>query len=537
MSRRLGALMFFRIVLITIVLGATTFVYWLEDADLGRANAKFLYGIIALTYFLTLLYALAIRLNANLKPLAWFQLAGDIVMATLLLHVTGGPQSAYSFFFPLSIISAAVILYRKGAIYACVATGVAFSLTVVLGWKGIIPPIDGQPILPTEISTVEFGRSLSLNLAAIVGMGALAINLGTQLDQTSVAVEAQKSVAADIMTLHRDIVHSLASGVITTDRKGRVSSYNEAAKDILGIPPDVEFRPPLHKISKELETSIENLKLGETLRRGELTIPYKGENKVLGISITPLVDHKLEILGRIINFQDLSDMKRMEDHMQRSERLAVIGGLAAGVAHEIRNPLASISGSIELLGSLPDVDDENKALMNIVTREIDRLNVLITELLDYTNPKALQKSEIKVGLLIQDILSVIAQDENLNEIHIHFQFENETPENYDKEKLQQALWNLIKNAAEAASEGGKTVSIKGSQTEEWTHIEIADTGPGIPEDKISRIFDPFFTTKAKGTGLGLATAHGIILEHGGTLVAKNMLGQGAAFFIQLPKKA
>ena len=400
--------MLFRIVLITIVLGATTFVYWLEEADLSLPNARFLYGIIAITYFLTLLYSLAIRFGARLKPLAWFQLTGDIVMATLLLHVTGGAQSAYSFFFPLSIIAAAVLLYRKGAIYSCVAAGLAFALTAILGWKGIIPPIEGQPVLPSEISTVEFGRSLSLNLAAIVGMGALAINLGTQLDQTSVAVEAQKSVAADLMTLHRDIVHSLASGVITTDREGRVTSYNEAAKDILGIGPDIEFRPPLRDISQDLEKSLDGLKLDETMRRGELVIPSQGENKVLGISITPLVDHKLEILGRIINFQDLSDMKRMEEHMHRSERLAVIGGLAAGVAHEIRNPLASISGSIELLGSLPDVDEENKTLMTIVTREIDKLNVLITELLDYTNPKELHESSTSCQAIIDDILQVLS---------------------------------------------------------------------------------------------------------------------------------
>jgi signal transduction histidine kinase len=221
--------------------------------------------------------------------------------------------------------------------------------------------------------------------------------------------------------------------------------------------------------------------------------------------------------------------------MQRAERLAVIGGLAAGVAHEIRNPLASISGSIELLTAAPQVDDDSRALAEIVHREVARPNTLISELLDYANPRPLAAVDLDVSELVRETLRVFQQDRDFARVAL----EAELPEGggpvilADPEKLRQVLWNLLRNAAEATDEGKVTVRVE-LQPAGKVGIAVIDNGPGISSEHLERIFDPFFTTKQAGSGLGLATVHAIVIGHGGTVHVSSKIGQGATFVVRLP---
>jgi two-component system sensor histidine kinase PilS (NtrC family) len=253
--------------------------------------------------------------------------------------------------------------------------------------------------------------------------------------------------------------------------------------------------------------------------------------------VSPLVDRNQSAIGRVINFQDLTELRRMEQQVRRTERLAVIGGLAAGVAHEIRNPLASISGSIELLRSSPTESDETGALMDIVTREIDRLNELITELLDYTNPRPPTKVALDLAEVVRGTAGAFSKDRDFADVALAVDIAapgGQLEVDADPEKLRQVMWNLLRNAAQAAMEGGGSVEVRVSLAGERAIVEVADDGQGIASEDIDRIFDPFFTTKEHGTGLGLAIVHNIVLEHRGSISARRRPRGGTVFRLELP---
>jgi two-component system sensor histidine kinase PilS (NtrC family) len=258
--------------------------------------------------------------------------------------------------------------------------------------------------------------------------------------------------------------------------------------------------------------------------------------RTLGISVSPLRDVTEAVIGRVINFQDLTDLRTLEETMRRAERLATVGQLAAGIAPEIRTPLAAISGSIELLGHAPTASDEDKALMTIVLREIDRLNALVGELLDYANPRPPELVEFDMGELLAETLQVIRRDRSSGAVHLSAELPAEPLVVVaDPSKLRQVAWNLVRNATEAITAGAGTVVVRARADGEQVVVEVEDDGPGIPADQLGRIFDPFFTTKKRGTGLGLATCHGIVAEHGGTLTVESAPGKGSKFVMAIPR--
>jgi two-component system sensor histidine kinase PilS (NtrC family) len=209
---------------------------------------------------------------------------------------------------------------------------------------------------------------------------------------------------------------------------------------------------------------------------------------------------------------------------------------AVGVAHEIRNPLAAISGSIELLRQGPAASDEDRALMAIVHREITRLNALIGDLLDYANPKPPQPVDFDLGVLIEEILQVARGEQAFAKVEMAMEVDRPLPIHADPAKLRQVLWNLLRNAADAAALGGNHVTVDARRTPSATTIVVSDDGPGIAADKLAHIFDPFFTTKHHGTGLGLATCHAIIAEHHGHIDASSELGKGTKMVVTIPSE-
>ena len=530
--------MAFRVLLITLVMGATTVLYWLSDTnDLTQPTALILYGIIAITYLLTIIYARVLGKDGDLTNLAIWQIAGDLVIATIIVHVTGGVQSAYTFFYPLAIIASAVVRSQRGAILVAAAAALLFLVVAYLGWTELLPTPEGPAGPPSELSSLAFARALGLNLAAIVGVGAMAVQLAAQLQKSSHDLEVHRSVAADLLTLHEDIVRCLTSGLVTVDLSGIVLSMNEAACEILGSPQEQVIGAPLERFSPVLAAALTESPIRQQARRGEVRHEGKNEPLILGVSISPLLDHTSAAVGRIINFQDLTEVRQLEEQIHRAERLAVIGTMAAGVAHEIRNPLASISGSIELLSSSPSQDEDNVALMSIVTREIERLNSLITELLDYASPRAPSIMEFDVGEVIRDTLRVFAQNANFSSVQVEFlddHGEASLKVEADPEKIRQVIWNLLRNGAEAASNGGKHVWVSAKRVSNSVVLTFRDDGPGIAPELIDKVFDPFFTTKSEGSGLGLAVVQSTVLDHHGRVWAESDGATGASIHVSLP---
>jgi two-component system sensor histidine kinase PilS (NtrC family) len=531
------------VALITLVLGATTLLYWLADAQ-GAPGTLLLYGIIGTTYLLTLVYAVALRRLRRLSRLAHLQLAADLVIASLVVQMTGGAQSAYTFFFPLTIIGAATVCSRDATIWIALAAALLFILVGLLGWVGVLPALGALDL--RSVSPLELSRSLGLNLAAIVGVSILALNLATQLQRTSASLASERSAAADLLTLHSDIVRCLSSGLLTVDPWDVVLTINQSACEILSTTPVAAVARQVDAVMPGLSEITKGLGPKGVLQRAELTVERAGQSPlVVGVSISPLADHGGRFLGRVVSFQDLTDLRKMEVSVKQAERLAVVGGLAAAVAHEIRNPLASISGSIELLGQMPQPDEDSRALMGIVTREIDRLNGLVTDLLDYSNPRPLKIAPIDVAELVRDTVRVFGQDRGLGGISVAAELGDdgaERPEDGggevhlhgDAAKLRQVLWNLMRNAAEAAAEGGGHVVVELERGEHDVAVRVRDDGPGIPSEHRDRVFEPFFTTKSRGSGLGLATVLNLVTDHRGTIQLDSQVGRGTCFTVRLP---
>jgi len=537
-SRRVIYLMLFRLVLISLVLGTTILLSWLSDVDLSAPASLVLFAIIGATYLLTLVYSLLIRRGLNPMRLADVQVAVDLVTTTLLVHVTGGAQSGYTFFFPLAIIGAATVRFRAGAVVVALASVALFVGVSLLGAADLLPVPSGQRVLPFELTGLELGRALALNLAAFAGVAVLAFNLGAQIQRTTASLESERSAAADLYALHDDIVRCLSSGLVTVDEQDNVLTMNRTACEVLSVAPDAVIGRPVDDIMPGISEKADALAQPDAPRRTDLTLERAdGTRLVLGLSSSPLRNNQDVAIGRILNFQDLTDLRAMEEQMKRAERLAVIGRLAAGVAHEIRNPLASISGSIELLRTSPDALDDNRALMEIITREIDRLNLMVDDLLDYANPQPARIVEFDLAAMVTETMRVFRQDRGLENVTLE-----PAPDSLaeglsvrgDPGKLRQVVWNLLRNAAEAVSGTDGSIEVSVSSVGQTAEIEVKDDGGGVPPENLERMFDPFFTTKSRGSGLGLATCQNIVQEHGGSIRAESEVGAGCRVTVRLP---
>jgi two-component system sensor histidine kinase PilS (NtrC family) len=486
-------------------------------------------GIIAITYLTSIVFGVMLRRGLSARQVAAPMHAADLAVTSLLVFTTGGAESPYAFLYALSVVGAGALAYRRGAVVVTLASITSLIVVSLLAWTRAIPLPELSQLHPWEQSATDLVRTLGINLAALIGVGALSFIFGDQLQRGVETLATTRKAAADLLTLHEDIVRSLSSGLITIAPDGIVLAANIAAADILGQPPALAGQP-VDKLMPGLSALIATGH-GE-LRRADLQL---APELTVGVTVSPLRDVKNQVIGRVVNFQDLTELRRLEAQSRRSERLAIVGQLAAGIAHEIRNPLASISGSIELLRQGPSASDDDRTLMTIVHREIQRLNVLIGDLLDYANPRPPQPVDFDLGVMVEETLQVARGENGFATVHMAMAVDRPLPLHADPAKLRQVLWNLLRNAADAAAVGGRHVHVDARRTFDATTLIVSDDGPGIAADQLARIFDPFFTTKSNGTGLGLATCHAIIAEHGGHIDVDSIPGKGTRMVISLPR--
>jgi two-component system sensor histidine kinase PilS (NtrC family) len=527
--RRLTYLMLFRVGLVTLLLAAALVAEL--GASVGEAHApevKSLWGLIVATYGLTIFFAIALPRMHRVAAFAEAQVGADLVLATLLVHVSGGAESGFVFMYILVIVGGAFVLGR-GALITTVA---AVALYVADGL------VNNNLPLRTLI------RTLAVNSVAFAATGMLATRLSTELRRAGEHIAYQGMRLRDLAALHQDVVRGLTSGLVTVGLDLHIITFNKSAAEITGI-------APAHAIGRRADEVMPGLgalfaAAGDgALRRGEIVQQVGNEDglaeaRTLGVSLSPLVDAGGHVLGRIVNFQDLTELRRMQVAVERAERLAAVGRLAAGVAHEIRNPLAAISGSIELLSQGPSADaaPENTQLMGIVLREVDRLNALITELLEFARPHGAELHRLDVTATLSELLRVFENDKRLNGVQVQLRAPAPVWVDADPGQFRQVVWNLLRNAAEATSDGSPiVVEVGASQTRDgtrWARLTVRDHGPGIPPEHRGRLFEPFFSTKKSGSGLGLAIVHRIIDEHHGAIEVDNPPGGGAAITVRLP---
>jgi two-component system, NtrC family, sensor histidine kinase PilS len=528
LGRRVSRLLLLRTLVVSVVLGLSLWI--LAIGEQVPPSAVWLQsGIIAVTYVTSIVFGVLLRRGFPPRRVARPMQAADLAVTSLLVYATGGIESPYVFLYALSIVGAGALSYRRGAVVVTLASLSSLIAVTLLAWTQAFELPAASQIRPWELSGVALGRTLGINLAALIGVGVLSFIFGDQLQRGAETLATTRKAAAELLTLHEDIVRSLSSGLITIAPDGIVLTANAAAADILGQPP-VLAGQPVDKLMPGLSALIAT-GFGE-LRRADL---HLADDLTVGVTVSPLRDVKNQVIGRVVNFQDLTELRRLEAQSRRSERLAMVGQLAAGVAHEIRNPLASISGSIELLRQGPAASEDDRRLMAIVHREIQRLNVLIGDLLDYANPRPPQLVDFDLGVMVEETLQVARGEQVFATVEMAMAVDRPLPVHADPAKLRQVLWNLLRNAADAAAVGGKHVHVDARRGTDETTIIVADDGPGIPADQLAHIFDPFYTTKSKGTGLGLATCHAIVAEHHGHIDVASEVGRGTQMVVTIPR--
>jgi two-component system sensor histidine kinase PilS (NtrC family) len=508
LHRKLVWLTFFRLATVTVLLGGTAVVNWQFGARAIPAVTP-LYAAVAATYGASLVFSILLRLRALEQAVAVAQIVLDVAIAVAVVATTGVTESIFVFMFLLAIVNGAILLHRVGAF---AALGLA-----LLGYFGLVVGLH-----PSDVART----TLFAHGAAFVATGALASWLTEQLRRSDERLAESESDLAAVTALHESIVQSVTSGLLTLDLRGRVTFLNRAGEQITGLALERLFGEPADRWFPAFAR--------EGRDEAEYTNPG-GERRLLGYNVFDLHGRSGRA-GTAVIFQDLTDLRAMEEAVERSKRLADLGTVAAGLAHELRNPLASISGCVELLRGAQGLSAEEQRVMGIVLRETARLDGLLTRFLEFTRPAPLQRVPTDLAVVAGETLDVFAADPGAAGLRLERSFA-EARVSCDPDQLRQLLWNLLANAAQAIREAGKggvvTVAC-GPAPEGGATLVVADDGPGLPAGAAARIFTPFFTTKPTGTGLGLAVVHRIVDAHGGSIVVDSTPGEGARFTVRLP---
>ena len=526
--RRLLWLAAFRVAAVTVLVGTTAVITFKGGEPLGGQSTISLSTLAVGTNLLQIGVVLLLRLRRWLEGLAYVQIVGDVAFAAALVYLTGGADSLFTFLYLLAIVNGGILLARQGAWFAaCCAFAVHIGLVLLLQF-GVVDPADGVGL--HRLRWVELYQAVFTHAAAFGLTAVVASYVAGQLERAGARAEVAEESLSKLGALHDAIVRSISSGILTTDEHNQITFLNRAGEDILGCGAADLRGKGIEVVFPVLRSALE----GSGKRLEGTWLRPDGASRVLGFSINPLIDEQGRRLGTAAVFQDLTPYRDLEARAARSERLATVGELSAGLAHELRNPLASMSGSIELLAATGSYSDEDRRLFAIVLREADRLNGLVTDFLGFARPAAPEPTDVALPELLSEVVQVFAADPRIARVHLESALAAATAR-IDPAQIKQVLWNLLLNAAQASVDGGRIVLRCGRGTRRGTaFVSVEDEGGGISAEVLPRIFDPFFTTKPQGTGLGLATVHRIVDAHGGQVEVTSRPGEGTRFTLVLP---
>ena len=537
-SERLKLLMMFRVILITILLGSAYIFGITNTLDPSYLNVI---GPIIATYILTLFYIFLYKYNDDHTLNAYTQFTGDALIIGVLIHFTGNTESVFVSIFFLIIITAGSLIGRRGGLAVSSLCSLVFVYLIFIE-NNLVPAIVEQPDNGQTGSLPAYNAML--HFAAFFIVGYLSGYLAEQLGVIGTELKQHKLDLKELRTLNRHILSSLRSGLLTTDLKTCVTYLNPAACKLLAVSNISSFGCRVEQVMLGIKIPLElkESSYNEEVRWESVCQKPNGSSICLGLTASRLFDSNQQHIGYIITFQDLTLQKEMEQKLQQQKHLVTVGKLAAGIAHEIRNPLASISGSIELLASFRNKGDAEDKLMNIVLREIERLNHLITEFLDYARPARRTLMTVDFLSIVKDTLVLFRNDKRkLSNIRIKTEMDsNPILIDGDAERLKQVIWNIFANAVEAMHNGGElfisTFAIFNKISGPKVIMNVADTGEGMSEEVLFQLFEPFFTTKDGGTGLGLATAIRIVNDHNGIISVCSIPGKGTDMTLMLETK-
>jgi two-component system, NtrC family, sensor histidine kinase PilS len=516
-----------RIIILTFLLGIELAIARLTP---NPFPLRLFIDVILLWYTISVFYLLLLSFWEERRIQGLLQIITDLIMVTLLVYATGGVDSSLNFFYPLVIIVACILLPR---VWAYLTGALAFILYVAvleLTYFQVIPSYSATHPGLGALQAIIF-----VNLFGYLAVAYLAGLLAAKLRQVDVTLKFTSGALEDLQALHENIIQSISGGLITTGLDGYITLANAAAQtlfersepDFLGQPVGQLFLDPLPTADSERA-------------HGEVRfVASNGFCKTLRVMATALAVPGRKTIGYVYTFDDLTEIRRLERDLRIQDRLAAVGRLAAAIAHEIRNPLTSIAGSVSMLSSIADLSEEHRQLLQIVTRESERLNGIITDFLAYSRGKQYQFAAVDLLLLLEDTLTLlehrmVAQNTG---IRIERNYSSKTAfAMADGGKIKQVFWNFCENAVRAMHSGG-VLSVSLEQTGDDWQINFADTGPGMSRQLVEKIFEPFQSQFEGGTGLGLAIVYQIVQAHEGKVWARSRIGEGSVFVLRLRRLA
>jgi two-component system, NtrC family, sensor histidine kinase PilS len=536
-EHRLKRLMLFRVVMITTLLLIAIYVETVSETLLP---VNPLYFLIAGTYGLTLVYALALRFLPFRTVQVYVQVIFDLLVITGLIYLTGGPgnRAGFMLLYPISVLSGSVLLYRrKSLVLAGVATLLYAGMLWAVrdGWIAGGQALADVPAMPVKhVLYSIFVTGVACATVALIGS-----YLAESLETVGQKLELATEQVADLQELNQVVVRSIHSGLITADLGARVLYVNEFGEGILGRRVGELRGRRLREIFGSVLFEPSALEARATLAGLErLEIAYGrpgGEDVDLGVSVSPLATADPRNAGYLLVFQNLTDIKRLEREVRTNEKLAAVGEMAARLAHEIRNPLGSISGSAQVLMSEPNISAEQERLLAIITRESKRLSDTLNQFLLQTRPPQRRAGPVDLGVVIAETVELLRNGPEVSSGH-RVEFVSEGGPHVclaDPDQITQVFWNLARNGLEAMPDGG--VLQVGVRSDEGDFLlSVRDEGRGITRDEQRRVFEPFHSTSPVGTGLGLAISYQIVREHKGEIQLRSAPGRGTEVLVRLP---
>jgi len=534
LKRQIQWVLLSRVVALSILLSITLLLHSPEQTPFIPPE-NYIALFIAAVYTYTIVSAIILQhLTRGYDIFAFVQICSDIFFTCLLVFFSGGSQSIFIFVFFFPVICSGLLNIPFFRLLLIITCALGYGMILFLEYVGYQPAFFGSyppPPLQNPLS-VLFRFVVPAFTFFLVGF--LSSILAERLKKTEAALSETSQSLDRLALLYKQIFDDINTGIITVDNNGSVTSFNRAAEYITGFnAQEILGRRLLDRFpGLEIRHSRNWRPIIDIIRKDEERIP-------IGYSWAKLNLPDQQGDSLVYTFQDLSQIKKMENQVRQAEKMAGIGQMAAGIAHEFRNPLAAISGAAQMLSQTVETE-QNRKLMGIILRESDRLERNITEFLQFSKPALPEKNWFSLSRLVGETVQMLQQgNEAIRRCGVLFDIPDKLECYADADQIRQVFENLLINSSQAFGRERGTIFISAKETsqeqnEEWLAITVSDDGPGIDDKFFSAVFEPFFTTREDGTGLGLAIVWQIIKNHDGRISVENRSQGGAHFSISLP---
>ncbi|MBL8194788.1 MAG: PAS domain S-box protein [Blastocatellia bacterium] len=529
MRNRLTWLIASRLTVILILLGTAAIINIVSPSVL---IVKVFVKATLVVSLLSIIYSFLVKFSSRYTLQAYIQIFTDIALVSWVVYETSLTEKSFAALYLVIVLAASTVLPRLAVLITSVLCVISYiTVTSILYYQ----------IFNSNLPSLSPDQSVPLYILAILVIGILGGQIAERLQLSHLALTQATQNLANLQAFNERIIESIHSGLVTTDITGNILSFNRAAEEITQHKANQVIKRTFFEVFGDLSNYLnftpELLNTSKPIRFTSSCLSATGRQMYLGITASPLSGEDGKPNGLVFSFQDLTEIIKLEQEIRRRDRLAAMGKMAAGIAHEIRNPLAAMRGSIQVLRSELDLSEDQAQLMQIVLRESDRLDKIVSDFLAYARPSPAKLAEFDLVNWIKETVALIRYS---NESSAKHEILVECPETSisivaDSNQLRQIIWNLARNSLQAMPEGGKLIIELNQNKEKDIILTFTDTGVGMSEEEMERIFEPFNSNRPGGTGLGMAIVYQIISDHNGKIDVVSHPNQGAKITITLPQ--